>query len=79
MRGCSPRCSACDEVGIDDDFFDLGGHSLLATRLIGRIRDELGVERAGRGTVFETRPSAGWRRLERLADVEPAARPLRRR
>jgi acyl transferase domain-containing protein len=27
----------------DDDFFELGGHSLLGTRLIGRVRDVLGV------------------------------------
>ncbi|PBC50623.1 non-ribosomal peptide synthetase, partial [Rhodococcus sp. ACS1] len=31
-------------VGIDDSFFDLGGHSLSATRLVGLIRNALGVE-----------------------------------
>ncbi|MGP3953447.1 amino acid adenylation domain-containing protein [Streptomyces sp. 7N604] len=31
-------------VGVDDDFFELGGHSFLAARLVGRIREELGVE-----------------------------------
>ncbi|MFI6084258.1 amino acid adenylation domain-containing protein [Streptomyces sp. NPDC051217] len=33
-----------EHIGIDDSFFSLGGNSLLATRLIGRIRNELGVE-----------------------------------
>jgi NAD(P)-dependent dehydrogenase (short-subunit alcohol dehydrogenase family) len=31
-------------IGVQDDFLDLGGHSLLATRLLGRLRDELGVD-----------------------------------
>jgi hypothetical protein len=35
-----------DSIGIDDRFFDLGGHSLLATRLVGRVREELGVPMA---------------------------------
>lgn len=40
-------------IGIDDNFFEIGGHSLLASRLMGRIRETLGVE-LGIGKLFES-------------------------
>ncbi|MFS2067128.1 phosphopantetheine-binding protein [Duganella sp. CT11-72] len=32
------------QVGRHDDFFALGGHSLLAIQLLGRVREQAGVE-----------------------------------
>ncbi len=47
-----------DDFGVEADFFDLGGHSLKAARVVGRIRQRLGVE-APLSLLFETRTPAG--------------------
>ncbi|MFE7619107.1 amino acid adenylation domain-containing protein [Streptomyces sp. NPDC057496] len=45
-------------IGADDGFFERGGHSLLATRLVGRVRERLGVPVAARD-LFEAPTAAG--------------------
>src|SRR5699024_3255315 len=51
LCGLFARVFDVSRVGVHDSFFDLGGHSLLAARLMGLVRDELGV-RINVGTLF---------------------------
>lgn len=34
----------CDEISIDDNFFDIGGHSLLATRIAARVSENFKIK-----------------------------------
>ncbi|HTL59970.1 MAG TPA: amino acid adenylation domain-containing protein [Candidatus Limnocylindrales bacterium] len=33
-----------DSIGISDNFFEIGGHSLLAAQVVGRVRENFGIE-----------------------------------
>src|SRR5207237_708795 len=63
-----------ERVGLDDNFFELGGHSLLAMRLIGRVRQSLGVEVAIR-SLFEA-PSVGALALRLGSETTATRAPL---
>ena len=54
-------------VGIDDNFFAIGGHSLLALRLIGRLRQQQGLELPVRAVFDHPTPEALARDLEQAA------------
>ncbi|HEV3456210.1 MAG TPA: condensation domain-containing protein, partial [Thermoanaerobaculia bacterium] len=59
VAGMWQRLLGVDQVGINDDFFELGGHSFLATRLVGELRDSLGLE-VGMATLFDKPTIAGF-------------------
>src|SRR5439155_19405789 len=64
-----------ERAGLDDNFFELGGHSLLAMRLIGRVRQSLGVEVAIR-SLFEA-PSVGALALRLSSETAAIRAPLK--
>jgi amino acid adenylation domain-containing protein len=51
LAGMWQELLGVERVGRQDDFFEMGGHSLQAMRLVGRVRQVLGVE-CGMRVVF---------------------------
>jgi amino acid adenylation domain-containing protein len=50
----------CDEIGIDDVFFDIGGHSLLVMKVIAKVQEKTGVRLSPQDFLIST--------LEQMAD-----------
>lgn len=69
----------CQQVSVEDDFFDLGGHSLLATKLMGQLLATFEVS-LSIVDLFQSPTVAGLaERIAHLqADITPSLPPLKR-
>ncbi|MGQ0704096.1 MAG: amino acid adenylation domain-containing protein, partial [Gemmatimonadales bacterium] len=72
-----------DRVGVEDGFLELGGHSLLAMRILGLIRQELGVslslaEILGDVTVAGLAAAVAEQQSKQGDSTEPALAPVDR-
>ena len=70
---CSPRCSALERVGIDDNFFALGGDSIISIQLVSRAR-QAGLIITPRA-VFQHQTVEAWRRARSLRGTPVGSRP----